>query len=76
LVTRSFPAVKLPGHGIDHPTPSSTEVKERVELYLYSPFRPLWVLLGRTLPLPLCMLHVIVDVGFAADSTIDPLKMK
>jgi len=22
------------------------------------------------------MLHVIADIGFAADSTIDPLKMK
>jgi hypothetical protein len=24
-----------PGHGIDHPLPSSTKVKQRVELYLY-----------------------------------------
>jgi hypothetical protein len=29
--------------GIDHPLPSSVEVKERVELYLYSPFGPLWL---------------------------------
>jgi len=78
LGTRSFLAVKLPGRGINYPPPSSTEVKEWVKLYLYSPFRPLWLLLGWTLllPLPLCMLLVIVDVGFAADSTIDPLKMK
>jgi len=36
---KSFPRVKLPGAwcGIDHPPPCSTEVKERVELYLYSP---------------------------------------
>jgi hypothetical protein len=27
---------KLPGHVVDHPTSSSVEVKERVELYLYS----------------------------------------
>jgi len=34
--TGSFPEVKRPGHGIDHPPPSSAEVKERVELNLYS----------------------------------------
>jgi hypothetical protein len=33
----SFPGVKRPGRGVDHPPPSSAEVKERVELYLYSP---------------------------------------
>ena len=30
-----FPGVKRPGPGVDHPLPSSAEVKERVELYLY-----------------------------------------
>jgi hypothetical protein len=34
--TGSFPQVKQLGCGIDHPPPSSTEVKERVKLYLYS----------------------------------------
>jgi hypothetical protein len=33
----SFPGVKRPGRGVDHPLPSSAEVKERVELYLPSP---------------------------------------
>jgi len=33
---RSFPGVKRPGRGADHPTPSSVEVKEKVKLYLYS----------------------------------------
>ena len=33
--TGSFPGVKRPGRGFYHPPPSSTEVKERVELYLY-----------------------------------------
>jgi len=28
--TGSFPRVKRPGRGVDHPTPLSTEVKERV----------------------------------------------
>ena len=31
--TGSFPGVKWPGCGVDHP-PQSTEVKERVKLYL------------------------------------------
>jgi len=44
--TSSFPEVKQPGRGIDHPPPSSTEVKERAELYLYSPFGPSWPVLG------------------------------
>jgi len=36
MVTGSFPWVKRPGRGVDHPSPSSAEVIERVELYLYS----------------------------------------
>jgi len=35
-VTGSSPGVKQPGRDVDHPPPSSPEVKERVELYLYS----------------------------------------
>ena len=30
--TGSFSGIKRPGRGVDHPTPSSAEVKERVEL--------------------------------------------
>jgi len=48
LGTGSFPGVKWPGHGTDHPPPPSAKVKERVELYIYSPFRTLWPILGRT----------------------------
>jgi hypothetical protein len=51
--TGSFPGVKRPGRGVDHPPTSSAEVKERVELYLYSPSGPSWPVLGRTLILPL-----------------------
>ena len=40
LGTESFLAVKLPGLGIDHPPPPSTEVKGRVELYICSPSGP------------------------------------
>jgi hypothetical protein len=43
----------FPGCGVDHPPSSSVEVKERVELYFYSPSGPSWPILGRILPLPL-----------------------
>ena len=48
----SFPGVKRPGRGVDHPPLSSAEVKERVELYLYSPSGSSWSVPGRNLPLP------------------------
>jgi len=32
-----FPGVKQPGRGFEHPPSSSAEVKEIVQLYLYSP---------------------------------------
>jgi hypothetical protein len=38
--------VKWPEHGVDHPPSSSAEVKERVELYLYSSSGPLWPVIG------------------------------
>jgi hypothetical protein len=40
-----FLGVKRLGRGVDHPPPSSAKVKERVELYLYSPFGPSWPVL-------------------------------
>jgi hypothetical protein len=46
----SFPGVKRSRRGGDHPPPSSAEVKERVELYLYSPSGPSWPVLGWVLP--------------------------
>ena len=49
----SFPGLMWPGHGIDHPPSSSVDVKERVELYLYSVSGSSWPLLGWTLPLSL-----------------------
>ena len=42
----SSPWVKRPGRGVDHPPPSRTEVKEGIELYLYSPYGPSWPILG------------------------------
>jgi hypothetical protein len=44
--TGSFPGVKRPGRHVDHPPPSSAEVKERVELYLYSTSGPSWPVIG------------------------------
>ena len=42
----SFPGVKRPGRGANHPPPSSTEVKERVELYHYYPCGVSWLFYG------------------------------
>ena len=33
----SFPEVKRPRRGVNHPPPTTAEVKERVELHIYSP---------------------------------------
>jgi len=41
--TGSIAVIRRPGRGVDHP-PSSPEVKERVELYLYHP--PFWTLVA------------------------------
>jgi hypothetical protein len=47
--TGSFPRVKRLRRGIVHPSPSRAEVKERVNLYLYSPSGPSWSVLEWTL---------------------------
>jgi hypothetical protein len=57
--TGSFPGVKRPGRGVDNPLPSSTEVKERVELYLYSPFGTSWAVMGWTLCIQLWIQNCI-----------------
>jgi len=43
---RVIPGVKWPGRGVHHPPQYSVEVKERVELYLYSPSGPSLHVLG------------------------------
>ena len=40
-----FPEVKRPGRGVDDPLPSSTEVKERAQLYLHYLDGPSWSVL-------------------------------
>jgi hypothetical protein len=51
--TGSFTGVKRPGVWRWPPNPLSAEVRERAELYLYSPSGPLWPVIG--LPLPLAL---------------------
>ena len=42
----SFPGLIRPGLGVYHQPPSTTDVEERVELYLYSPSGLSWPVLG------------------------------
>jgi hypothetical protein len=43
--TGSFPGVKRPGRGVDHPPLPSVEVNE-IELYIFSPYGPSWPVTG------------------------------
>jgi hypothetical protein len=49
--TGSLPEVKWLGCGANCPHTSTTEVTERVELFLYSPSVPAWQVIGRTFKL-------------------------
>jgi len=49
----SFQEVKRQGCGVDHPPTSNVEVKETIELYLYSPTGVSWPVIGLNLPLAL-----------------------
>jgi hypothetical protein len=44
--TASFLGVKRPWRGVNNPPLSSAEIKERVELYIYSPSGSSWLVLG------------------------------
>ena len=62
-VSGSLLGVKRPGRDADHPHPSSAEVKERVEPYLYSLCAPSWPVLRWPLPLlswPLVVLYSVM----------------
>ena len=43
MVTGSFPGVKRPDRGVDHPPQSRAEFEGRVELYICSPSGPSWL---------------------------------
>jgi hypothetical protein len=60
--TGSFPWVKRPGRGVYHPSPFSAEVKETVELHLYSS-GPSWSVLG-------CEIYLRSAVDFRHSETI------
>jgi hypothetical protein len=72
--TGSFPGVKRPGRGVDHPPAYSAEVKERVELYLYSPSESSWLVLGW--PLPLSKIPVFWDVTLCVQEELNCLTLK
>ena len=52
--------LKRPGCGLDYPPPPTAEVKERVDLYLYSPFGPAWPF-RRVIPV---VLYMITNIGY------------
>jgi hypothetical protein len=50
LGNSTLPATKQLGRGVNHPPPSSAEVKERVVLYFYSTSGPSWQVTESNLP--------------------------
>jgi hypothetical protein len=64
--------VKRPGRGVDHPPPSSAEVKDIVELYLYSTSGASWPVVGRTLPLPLSLFHAFKYIFLKRGPYVSP----
>jgi hypothetical protein len=66
--TASFPGGKAAGSWHSPPPPPSAQIKERVELYLYSHSGPSWPVLERTLtflPLPL-----LIDMAKPDESSV------
>ena len=62
----SSPGLKRPGSDLNHPTTSSAEIKERVELYLYSPSGLSWQVIGRNFT---CIIRH-VSVGWFNDAVL------
>ena len=65
----SFLGVKWPGRGVEHPPTSSAEVKEKVELCLYSPSGLSWPVLGWTL-------HLLPDVSKYCVLSEEPIAVR
>ena len=51
------PGLKWPGRSFNYPSPSSAEVEERVELYLYSLSGLSWYVLGERY---LCLTYILL----------------
>jgi len=69
--TGPFPGVKRPGRDVDHPPPSSVQVKERVELYLFFPWGSSWPVLGWTVPLT----EALLPSDNAHHSSLRPFRL-
>ena len=61
----SIPRIKRPELGVNHPPPTSAEVKERVELYRYSLYEPSSTVLEQILPLSRVWIMVPVTHFFS-----------
>ena len=70
----SFLGVKRPGRGVNHRPPSSAEVKERVELYIYFPCGSSRPITGRTLTSPTCATMPIPTTSHSP-STVNLLSL-
>jgi hypothetical protein len=57
-----FPGIKRSGRDVDHPRQSSTGVKERVELYLCSPFFALMACYGVSLTFTFKLYSILSDI--------------
>ena len=62
-VTDLFRGGKAAGRGVNHPPTSNAEVKERVELYIYSVSGPSWPVLERTLLFTFTLLQTGVHIN-------------
>ena len=76
----SFPGIKRPGRGANHPLLFITEVKERVELYLYSSSGPSWPALGQTFlfvcrPCAIIIIIIIIIIVIIINIIIGNFKL-
>ena len=69
--TCCFPGVKLRRQGVDHPPPCTAEVKEIVELKIYSPSGSSWPVLEWNLPLNYDEHPKIEERGFTSAGNPD-----
>ena len=69
-----IPGVKPPSRGVDHPSPSSAVVKERIDLKFCSPPMPSWQITGATLYLHSLstVLSRIKSVKYISDISLIP----